>query len=109
MVLNELVNEYGEKNLRFFLPVYLLLTTFPSFSWVDPDDQKNQELVEFTIDQSRYRVRDGYKIGLKSLDWRYEVNPYYILDLKKLIREDPNIRVCILHGDGYTRIPNEKF
>lgn len=106
----KLVEEYGAANVRFFLPMSPLeyMGFIPGIAFTSSNSPK--KIVECTVYEGRYKVADGYKIELKAVDELYGKESWYITDLDSALRHDGSrIRVYILHGDGYTQIPNSDF
>jgi hypothetical protein len=79
----------GIENVRFFakmekidiiLPWGLAMCSSNDTTWV-----------ECKIDEGQYKVKDGYKITLVSLDKNYTYHHYYLSDFESLVKEG-----CIL-------------
>jgi hypothetical protein len=97
----KVVNEYGAKNLRFFIPLRRVqVIGFIAFTSSDtPED-----IVECEIDESRYQVADNYKIGLKSVVPGYGSQNFYICDLQSILSRDDRYKVYVVSIDGYSRL-----
>jgi hypothetical protein len=91
--IKENILDKGIENVRFFaqmerieaiLPWGMAMTSSNNITWV-----------ECKIDESRYKVEEGYKLTLKSLDPNYTYNHYYQSDFESLVKEG-----CILVKDN---------
>jgi hypothetical protein len=105
-----LVEEFGPKNVRFFIPMAPLeyMGVIPGIAFKTSNSPK--QIVECEIDERRYKVSENYKIELKAVNELYGRESFYISDLDSIVRDrDSRFRVYILHGDGYTQIPNSDF
>lgn len=74
----------GIENTRFFVPMHPLegirgLVTFTSSS-------TPEILVECRIDETRYKVKEGYKITLRAINPAFGQDHYYTCDLLSLIK-----------------------
>ena len=103
MNVTKLAEEYGVKNLRFF-------TAMPTQQFVGiisgiaiEGDESSLAITECTVDESAYKVADGYKITLKAVDSDYGRNSFYISDLNTLIHAD-QVVVCVVTEDGYQKV-----
>lgn len=109
MTLVELAMEYGVRNLRFFAPMSKL-----QYSGIIPGiafrtSNTPEDIVECVINESRYKVLDGYKITLRAVNPEYGQDHYYQSDLESILRTRPDYKVYVVTIDGYTQIPNEEF
>lgn len=105
MKLTALVEEYGVKNIRFFMPMSKLQFggLIPGIAFRVGGDP--QDIVECAIDESRYKVDEGYKITLAALDESYGKDHFYQSDLEQILRSNPETsKVCVLTIDGYQQI-----
>ena len=102
----DVVREYGVKNVAVVLPMSPLEYAgfIPGFAIKCSDSE--QHLVTAFICESRYEVKDNYKITLVANDARFGKEHFYISDLNTIIREN-GYRVCILTNDGYTELEFE--
>lgn len=109
MNLKELAAEYGVRNLRFFIPLSKLQYTgfIPGIAF--RTSGQPESIQECVVDESHYKVADGYKIKLRALDTMFGGETYYQCDLEAILRQDKNFRVFVLTIDGYVMIPNEEF
>jgi hypothetical protein len=107
MDLQQLVEEYGVKNLRFFIPLSKLQYAgfLPGIAF--RCSGRPEESVECVICESRYKAAEGYKITLKALSPEYGKETYYQSDLCSIIRDNPEYKMFVLTPDGYTRIDNK--
>lgn len=104
MTLSELVEEYGVANLRVFMPMSRLQYAglIPGVAFRCGDSP--MERVECRIDESRYQVRDRYKITLAG-PAEFGREHYYQSDLETILRENPDThQVYVVSIDGYQRI-----
>jgi hypothetical protein len=104
-----LVETYGVKNLRFYIPMRPLemMGFIPGIAFKFSNTP--EEMTECEIDESWYKVADDYKITLVSVK-----NPqstkvfgkehFYISDLESIIERDSRYRVLSLNIDGYSQI-----
>lgn len=102
--------EYGVRNIRIFAPMSRLqyVGLIPGIAF--RTSSTPEEVVECEIDETRYRVEDGYKITLRAVDEAYGNHHYYQSDLESIIRDNPDLfRIYIVNIDGYQRIPNQWF
>ena len=76
----------GVENVRFKILMRPLRIYGPI---VITSSQDEEVMVECVIDESRYKVRENYKIGLKSLDPRFGSESFYICDLEGLMERNP--------------------
>lgn len=110
MDLQQFAAEYGVRNIRIFQPMSRLQYAglIPGIAFRTSDTPR--DCVECEINESRYRVADGYKITLRALDPAYGCDHYYQSDLESLIRDHPDLfRVYVVTIDGYQQIPNQVF
>ncbi len=106
----KLVDEYGPKNVRFFLPMSPLqfIDLIPGLAFTSSSTAR--QVVECEIYEGRYKVSENYKIELLALNPQFGKESWYISDLNTALRyEGSEIRVYILHGDRYTQVPNNDF
>jgi hypothetical protein len=106
----KLVEEYGAKNVRFYLPMNPLefAGLIPGIAFTSSNSPK--QVVECEIYEGRYKISENYKIELRAVNRVYGKESWYIMDLDTALRyQDSRIRVYILHGDGYTQVPNSDF
>lgn len=105
-----IANEYGVKNLRFFIPMRPLemMGIIPGIAFKSSGTP--EEIVECEIDESRYEVADNYKITLKAIEdpetatKLFGKEHYYISDLESLIERDERFRIFVLTIDGYKQL-----
>lgn len=71
----------GAKNVRFLAPIRPFEK---SMGITSSDTPKN--LLECYIDETKYKVKEGYKITLKAIDPAFGWSHYYYTDLLDLIR-----------------------
>jgi hypothetical protein len=109
MDLKELAAEYGVRNLRFFIPLSKLQYAgfIPGIAF--RTSGQPEEIKECVIDESHYKVEDGYKIKLRALDIIFGGETYYQSDLEAILRQRPDFKVYVVTIDGYTQIPNSEF
>jgi len=109
MNLVQLAEEYGVRNLRFFIPLSKLQYAgfLPGIAFRTSGQPESMQ--ECVIDESHYKVADGYKIKLRALDIVFGGETYYQSDLESILRTRKDFRVFVLTIDGYTMIPNEEF
>jgi len=95
MNIKKLVAEYGAINLRIFIPMQRIHLLHGLFGIPMGFTSSNDpwDIVECVIDESRYKVSDGYKITFKALDESYGSDHYYQMDFDNMFRKDRN------HGD----------
>lgn len=108
--IRKLIKEYGAPNVRFFQPMSPLeyVGLIPGIAFTSSNTPK--QVVECEIYEGRYKVTENYKIELRAVNPAYGKKYWYISDLEAALRSDGSrIRVYILHGDGYTQIPNSDF
>lgn len=100
----DVVREFGVKNVVVTIPMLPLRYTnfIPGIALTSSTDEPI--LVAGSIDESRYRVSENYKITLTSNDDRCGKQHYYVCDLDNMIRNHDEIRVFYLHEDGYTEV-----
>lgn len=104
-----LVETYGVKNLRFYIPMRPLemMGIIPGIALKSSNTQ--EEMKECEIDESRYKVANNYKITLAAIENPYDSQVFgrehfYISDLEGIIERDSRYRVFLLDSDGYSRI-----
>lgn len=104
-----LAQEFGIKNIRIFAPMRPLemIGFIPGIAFKSSDSE--EKVVECEIDESRYKVKDNYKITLKSIDKPdngafFGKEHYYISDLNSIIGRDDRYSVYAVTIDGYTRL-----
>lgn len=109
MGLIDLVQEYGVKNLVFYIPMRPL--EFAGFiPGIAFKTSTSEEVVVPTrIDESRYKIADRYKITLLADDPAYGREHFYILDLQLLFRNsrcanDHRYRCFVETIDGLTEV-----
>lgn len=83
----------GVNNVRFFAQMERIEAILP---WgMAMVSSNNTTWVECKIDESRYKVSEGYKLTLVSLDRNYTYTHYYQSDFESLVKEG-----CILIKDN---------
>lgn len=108
--IKQLVEEYGASNVRFFMKMTPLefVGIIPGIAFRSSNTPK--QIVECELYEGRYKVAENYKVELKAVNKIYGKEPWYTTDLETAIRDQhSDIRVYILHSDGYTQIPNSDF
>lgn len=82
MDIKELVEFYGVKNLRVFIPMKPIKMVARGYFQVPMTDDKAEEvLTEFMIVEKRYRIADNYKIQLVRVQARADAVPMYFTDV----------------------------
>ena len=85
----ENILDKGIENVRFFAQMEKIEAILP---WgMAMTSANNTTWVECKIDESRYKVEEGYKLTLVSLNKYYTYNHYYQSDFESLVKEG-----CIL-------------
>jgi len=91
--IKENILDKGIENVRFFAQMEQIEAILP---WgMAMVSSNNTTWVECKIDEDRYKVEEGYKLTLKSLDPRFTYNHYYQSDFESLVKEG-----CILIKDN---------
>lgn len=74
----------GIENVRFFVPMHPLegIAEFVTFT----SSTTPEYLIECKIDETRYKVKEGYKITLKAINPAFGWDHYYTCDLFSLIK-----------------------
>ena len=83
--IKENIIDKGVENVRFFAQMETIDFIIPCFG-LAVTSSSNSTWTECKIDESRYKVTEGYKITLKSLDERFTYNHYYQSDFESLIK-----------------------
>lgn len=84
----KLIEEVGINNLLFITNMEQIRTYFGMISLTSSSDP--DILVLCKIDETKYKIKDGYKIRLKALDQKIGISAYtdyYISDLDSLIND----------------------
>jgi hypothetical protein len=105
MSLVELVEEFGVKNLVFCIPMRPLeyIGFIPGIAFKSSTSE--EVVVPTRIDESRYKISQGYKITLQADDPAYGREHFYISDLESLIkRGDGRFRCYVETIDGFTLV-----
>lgn len=79
------INRIGKQKIRFFVPMFPVhsIIGFCSYTcFTDPE-----YLTECFIDEERYKVEEGYKITLKSINHMFGYKHFYQCDLESLINQ----------------------
>ena len=76
----KLIAENGKQNMRFFVPMRQV-HAIPFIGWGMTSSNDPLHYVECYIDESQYKVEDGYKIQLRACDQRFGSEKYYTCDL----------------------------
>jgi hypothetical protein len=73
----------GIENVRFMVP----MRPVTDYGFVKLTSSSDEPVVvECRIDESQYKVEDGYKVTLKAIDERFGYDHFYVLDLVSLIQ-----------------------
>ena len=94
--LKELIKEYSVENIYFLIKMKPIRTYFGLISFTSSDDPDIPMLC--SIDESKYKVSDNYKITLKSVEQIKGIvgrEHFYISDLESMIRFNDEIKVFI--------------
>jgi len=83
--IRENILDKGIENVRYFAQLEQIDFIIPQMGLAITSPNKST-WVECKIDESRYKVAEGYKITLVSLDSRYSYNHYYQSDFESLIK-----------------------
>jgi hypothetical protein len=109
MNLFDLVQEYGVKNLVFCIPMRPLEFAgfIPGIAFKTSTSE--EVVVPARIDESRYKISQGYKITLRADDPAYGREHFYICDLESLFRDcrrakDNRYRCFVETIDGLTEV-----
>lgn len=92
----EIINEYGVENIYFLIKMKPIITYFGLISLTSSSDPDIPMLC--SIDESKHKVSDNYKITLKSVEQIKGLvgrEHYYISDLESMIRFDNTVQVFI--------------
>lgn len=86
----ELVELARTPNTRFLVPSRRVskipfLSDLFGLGFVANTD--TEEVAEYVVDESRYKLSENYKIGLKPIDEGFEPHNFYLLDLVAMIRQ----------------------
>lgn len=81
--IKHMAEKHSVENLRFIIPLSPL-RGFLGMAYRSSND--SEFLFECSVDESRYRVKDGYKITLKATDPHYGSETFYQSDLESMIR-----------------------
>jgi hypothetical protein len=95
MKLKELIAKHGVESVLFFLPMSPIQTVFGLISYTSSSDPQIKMLC--SINEDRYKVKDGYKITLQSIEQFPRIRGkehFYISDLESIIK-DGNCEVLI--------------
>ena len=80
-----MANEYNiDKNAHYFACMRPIQTCFGFISFTSSTDR--EKWVECEIDESRYKVDNGYKVTLRSIEEGYGRENYYQSDFKSLVK-----------------------
>ena len=91
MTLKLAAEKYGVENLKFVIKLRPL-RGFSWFKYTTSRDKEQEVICE--VFENRYKIEDGFKITLRSIDPRFGTKTYFIHDIEILIR---NGRVKIFH------------
>lgn len=83
--IKENILDKGVENVRFFAKMGKIDYVFPF--GVEIASSSNTTWTECKIDERKYKVLDGYKITLISLDSEYSYEHYYESDFESLVQE----------------------
>lgn len=83
MDLKEKIEKVGIGNCMFLVPMRPVRTYFGLISWTSSSD--SEIIVPAKITEERYKLKDNYKITLKSIYDGFGKDHYYISDLENLI------------------------
>lgn len=89
--LKNIILNAGISNVMFLIPMRPIHTIF-FISYTSGEDKTI--LVPAVIDESRYKVKEGYKITLKSIYESFGSESFYQSDLKKII-EDGHVQMFV--------------
>ena len=82
--LKELIEKAGVENCIFLVPMRPVRTYFGLISLTDSSDP--EIIVPCKITEERYKLKDNYKITLKSIYDGFGSEHYYVSDLESLIK-----------------------
>lgn len=102
--IKQVIEEYGVANVRVFMPMSRLQYAgiIPGIAFTDSSDTTETEC---SVDESRYRVEDNYKVTFRALDKMFGYEHFYITDFNSLVERAPDTyRIYVLTPDGYQRI-----
>lgn len=80
----DIIKKHGVENCLFLVPMRPVRKAF-FFSYTNSSDE--EVLVPAKIVESRYKLKDNYKITLASLYESFGEESFYISDLKSLIKQ----------------------
>ena len=80
----DVVKQYGVENV-FFISKVLPLRRVMFLSYTSSSDEPINMLCK--IDETRYKVSDGYKITLKPMHEGFATEHYYQSDLESIIKQ----------------------
>ena len=91
-------NPYGiDKNAHYFVPLHPLEGCFGvSFT----SSNTPEILVECKINEDRYKVDDGYKVTLESLDPRFGTETFYQSDFYDCLYRNSNHKIFKKNSDN---------
>lgn len=100
-MIKSLVEKYGVKNLRVFLPMSPLEFAgfIPGIAFKSSSTPK--QIVECEIIESRYKVSNNHKVEFKAVDPIFGKESWYIMDFDKVLEDHSDVRVYQLNSDGY--------
>lgn len=98
--INQTVKKFGINNVRIFGMMHQLEHLMPSLGlgFVSTDGPVIR--AEMSLSESRYEVKDGYKITLKSTDSTVGIEHFYQMDFNSLV-ESGVFNVYVITNDGY--------
>lgn len=73
-------------NKRYFVLMHPLEIVSPLLRITMKSSNSREKWVECYIDESRYKVADGYKVTLKAIDERYGSESFYQCDFISLLK-----------------------
>ena len=83
MNLKEKIEAAGIENCMFLVPMTPLNTVFGFIAYKSSSDK--EVVVPAKISEDKHKIKDDYKITLKSIYEKYGKEHYYISDLELLI------------------------
>ncbi len=81
----DIINKNGIENIIFLAPMRPLHKVFGLIAYTSSTDK--QIVVPAKIDESRFKVKDEYKITLKSIYEQFGKEHFYVSDLEHLIKD----------------------